>query len=33
VYDKKNFTTLDVAPAKEAAFKMAGITLEDVDVA
>jgi len=32
-YLKKNFTTLDVAPAKEAAFKMAGITLDDIDVA
>jgi len=32
-YRKENFTTLDVSPAKEAAFKTAGITLEDVDVA
>lgn len=32
VYNKKNFTTLDVGPAKEAAFKMAGIGLEDIDV-
>jgi acetyl-CoA acetyltransferase len=32
-YEKQNFTTLDVGPAKEAAFKMAGITLEDIDVA
>jgi len=32
MYEKQNFTTLDIAPAKEAAFKTAGITLEDIDV-
>lgn len=32
-YDKENFTTLDVATAKQAAFKTAGITLDDIDVA
>jgi len=31
-YEKQNFTTLDIAPAKEAAFKSAGITLDDIDV-
>ncbi len=32
-WDKKNYTQLDVAPSKEAAFKMAGIELKDIDVA
>ncbi|HWG05926.1 MAG TPA: thiolase family protein [Beijerinckiaceae bacterium] len=32
-WDKSNYTQLDVAPAKEAAFRQAGITLEDIDVA
>jgi acetyl-CoA acetyltransferase len=31
-YSKDNFTALAVAPAKEAALRMAGITLEDIDV-
>ena len=32
-WDKTNYTQLDVAPAKEAAFKQAGIQLEDIDCA
>jgi len=31
-YSKENFTALAVAPAKEAALRMAGITLDDIDV-
>ncbi|MBI4300934.1 MAG: thiolase family protein [Chloroflexi bacterium] len=32
-WNKDQYTTLDVAPSKEAAFKTAGITLDDIDVA
>lgn len=32
-YRKEQYTTLDVGPSKEAAFQMAGITIEDLDVA
>ncbi|MBI4331548.1 MAG: thiolase family protein [Chloroflexi bacterium] len=32
-WDKQNYTQLDVKPAKEAAFRTAGIELRDVDVA
>lgn len=32
-WEKKNYTQLDVQPAKEAAFGMAGIDLKDIDVA
>lgn len=32
-WDKQNFTQLDIQPAKEAAFAMAGIELKDIDVA
>ena len=32
-WDKANYTQLDVAPAKEAAFRQAGIELSDIDVA
>ncbi len=32
-WDKTNYTKLDVAPAKAAAFEQAGIELKDVDVA
>lgn len=32
-WEKSNYTRLDVAPAKEAAFRQAGIELADVDVA
>ena len=32
-WDKTNYIKLDVAPAKAAAFKQAGIELKDVDVA
>lgn len=32
-WEKKNYTQLDVQPAKDAAFKMADIELKDIDVA
>lgn len=32
VHEKDQYTTLDIAPSKEAAFKTAGISIEDVDV-
>jgi acetyl-CoA acetyltransferase len=32
-WEKANYTQLAVQPAKEAAFSMAGITLDDIDVA
>ncbi len=32
-WEKGNYTSLDIAPAKEAAFKEAGIELKDIDVA
>jgi acetyl-CoA acetyltransferase len=32
-WEKTNYTQLDVAPAKEAAFRQAGIELKDVDTA
>ena len=32
-WDKTNYTQLDVAPAKDAAFRQAGIQLEDIDCA
>ncbi len=32
-WDKENYTQLDVQPAKEAAFRMAGIELKDIDCA
>jgi len=32
-WDKANYTQLDVGPAKEAAFRQAGIELGDIDVA
>jgi acetyl-CoA acetyltransferase len=32
-WDKSNYTTFDVATARDAAFAQAGVTLEDIDVA
>ncbi len=32
-WNKTNYTALDIEPAKEKAFKQAGITLKDIDVA
>jgi acetyl-CoA acetyltransferase len=32
-WEKANYTQLDVGPAREAAFRQAGITLEDIDCA
>ena len=32
-WEKTNYTHLDVQPAKEAAFRQAGIELKDIDVA
>jgi acetyl-CoA acetyltransferase len=32
-WDKSNYTTFDVATARDAAFAQAGVTLKDIDVA
>src|SRR5581483_1952166 len=32
-WDKTNYTSLDVAPARDAAFGQAGVELSDIDVA
>jgi acetyl-CoA acetyltransferase len=32
-WDKTNYTSLDVAPARDAAFRQAGVELSDIDVA